>query len=114
MVANIMDFRHGKALYVYDTRVNLSKYANYFCLKNKLALEIWMKRRSQLEFLVKLTKVEYYLDLKGFTTKDIISVSGIQALMFGCKVFVDSGDIITDFTTTKYKDYIQLYRSLLA
>lgn len=109
-----MDFRHGKALYVYDMNIDLSKNAKYFCLKNNLELEIWMKRRSQLEFLVKLTKVEYYLDLKGFTSKDALSVCGIQAIMFGCKVVVDSGDIIKDFTTTKYNDYIQLYNRLLA
>lgn len=114
MAVNITDFRHGKALYVYDMNTDLSKDANYFCLKNKLDLEIWMKRRSQLEFLVTLTKVEYYLDLKGFTSKDVLSICGIQALMFGCKVVVDSGDIIENFTTTKYNDYIQLYRSLLS
>ena len=109
-----MDSRHGKALYVYDMCVDLSDKARNFCLANDLELEIWMKRRSELEFLVKLTKVEYYLDLKGFTSKEAISVCGIQAIMFGCKVFVDSGEVIEDFVTTKYMDYIRLYRSLLA
>ena len=101
---SITDTRHGKALYVYDTCVDLSEKANSFCLANDLELEVWMKRRPLLEFLVKLTKVEYFLDLKGFTSKDAISVSGIQALMFGCKLLADSGEILVDFDTTKYMD----------
>jgi hypothetical protein len=112
--------RKGKALFTRTYPVDKTNQAYAFCKQYKLTLEIINRLTDQPittiphhEFLHKLTQVEYYLDLKGLTSPTVLSVSGIEALERGCKVLVDTGEIITDFQTTRFQEYINLYKALL-
>lgn len=116
----IPSIRKGRALFVRTLPVDKTFSAHEFCKQNNLFLET-INRLSDLpittlshkDFLLKLRTVEYYLDLKGLTSKEVLSVSGIEAIKAGCKVLVDTGDIVVDFVTSKYSDYMLLYRSSL-
>ena len=112
--------RKGKALFTRTYPVDKTNQARSFCTQHNLSLEIINRLADQPittiphnEFLHKLTQVEYYLDLKGLTSPTVLSVSGIEALERGCKVLVDTGEIVTDFQTTRFTDYIDLYKTLL-
>ena len=112
--------RKGKALFTRTYPVDKTDQAITFCKKNNLKIEIINRMSDQpintvphQEFLTKLTQVEYYLDLKGLTSPNVLSVSGIEAIKRGCKVLVDTGDIVTEFQTTKFQDYLDLYEKLL-
>lgn len=112
--------RKGKALFTRTYPVDKTNQPRSFCKQHNLSLEIINRLEDQPittlphnEFLHKLTQVEYYLDLKGLTSPMVLSVSGIEALERGCKVLVDTGEIVTHFHTTRFQDYIDLYKSLL-
>jgi hypothetical protein len=112
--------RKGKALFIRTYPVDKTDQARAFCMQHNLSLEVINRLEDQPittiphhEFLHKLTQVEYYLDLKGLTSPTILSVSGIEALERGCKVLVDTGEIVTDFHTTRFQDYVDLYNTLL-
>jgi len=66
------------------------------------------------EFAAKLRKKEYYLDLKGLTSKDVLSKSGLEALAAGCKVITDDGYLheASPFDDPIPKIY-QIYQDLL-
>jgi len=105
-----MAIRRGKALFVVKEPIDKTKQAEDFCLQHNLQLEILYELLPHTEFMNKLLTVEWYLDLKGLTSKDVISVSAIEALIQGCKVLTDTGDIVTEFTTSSFYDYLLLYR----
>lgn len=112
--------RKGKALFVRTTPVDKIFQAMEFVKKEGLELEVISRLPgkesgilSHVDFLKKLSTVEYYLDLKGLTSPEVLSVSGIEAISRNCKVLVDTGDIIEDFTCTSFDDYVKIYRELL-
>ena len=112
--------KKGTALFVRTSPVDKLLEAQKFARDNDLQLEIITRLPGQErgvlahdEFLLKLNTVEYYLDLKGLTSMTVLSVSGIEALERGCKVLVDTGEIVHEFTTTSFDDYVKLYRELL-
>lgn len=108
-----MDIRWKKALFVLHKGVDCTEMAVQYAYEMDLKLEIWLERRSQEEFYQKLSDVGYYFDLKGLTTSDVLSVSGIQALEHGCKVLVDTGEIVERFYGTSVCEYWDLYQELL-
>lgn len=65
------------------------------------------------QFLQLLKCFDYFLDLKGLTNRTVLSRSGLEALKAGCRVIVDTGEIITRFRRTKAREYLKLYKSLL-
>jgi len=105
-----MDTRLGKALFMVKAPVDRTDFAIGYCNWFDLELEIFDGKLSHDDFLAKLLTVEYYLDLKGITNKDVLSVSGIEALEQGCKVVVDTGEVVTEFKTTTFLDYQFLYQ----
>lgn len=112
--------RKGKALFVRSVPVDKIFQAMEFVKENNLELEVISRLPgkesgilSHDDFLQKLSSVEYYLDLKGFTRPDVLTVSGIEAIKAGCKVLVDTGEIVESFTGTSFDDYIKMYRELM-
>lgn len=60
-----------------------------------------------------LQKYEWYLDLKGLTSKEVLSKTAIEFLQTTSsqspgKVLTDTGDIVTSFRTTTLEDYYNL------
>ena len=108
------------ALFIRTYPVDKLEEAISFCKLNDIELTVINRINDSPiniiphnQFLELLKCFEYYLDLKGLTTKDVLSSSGLEALQASCKVLVDTGEIITDFQTTTAKDYINLYLGLL-
>lgn len=112
--------RKGKALFTRTYPIDKLAEALVFCEENNLNLTIInripdfpINTIPHEQFIELLRCFEYYLDLKGLTTPEILSRSGLEALKAGCKVLVDTGEIITDFKMTSPDDYIQLYREIM-
>ncbi len=64
-----------------------------------------------------LQKYEWYLDLKGLTSKDVLSKTALEFLQTTCaespgKVLTDTGEIVTSFKITTLEDYYHLIESL--
>jgi len=106
-------YRKGKALFVVKDPIDKTLDAIEYCKTYELMLEIIVEALPHDEFMQKLLCVEWYLDLKGLTSPDVLSVSGIEALMQGCKVLVDTGEVVTEFTTSNFLQYVDLYKKLL-
>jgi len=108
-----------EALFTRTYPIDKLKEAINFCQENNLKLTV-INRISDFpintiphkQFLKLLKCFDYYLDLKGLTTSDVLSRSGLEALRAGCKVLVDTGEIITDFKMTSPDDYVKLYFEL--
>lgn len=68
-------------------------------------------RHSQMpEFL---SMFEYYLDFKGYTSKDTLTLTAREAVACGCKVVVDNLDVVESFPQTTIKDYIKVYNEVI-
>ena len=65
-----------------------------------------------------LSKYEWYFDLKGLTSKEVLSKTAIEflhttSLQSPGKVLTDTGDVVTDFKTTTLKDYLDLLERMI-
>jgi hypothetical protein len=104
------------ALYCLTPPVDQTEKAKAFCQEHDLELTILDRKEkyipySQLpEFL---SSFEYVLDLKGLTSPSVISKLALEAISCGCKILVDTGEIITTFPTRTGKDYFNLYQEML-
>lgn len=110
----------GTALYVRCQPKDCLDLAIEFCRAYELRLDVLnrmpdrpIQTLSHEAFLQKLEKTEYYLDLKGLTSRQILSVAGIEAVRRGCKVLTDTGAIVTDFPKTTFSMYLDLYKEVL-
>ena len=104
-----------KALFirVSDAQAKLLYKAMDICNILQCELEVIDNYIPHKEFIERLHDYDYFLDLKGFTTKDVISVSAIEALQCGCIVVTDDYVMIKDFDFFSFDDYIALYQELV-
>jgi hypothetical protein len=112
--------RKGTALFIRTYPVDKTEEAKKFAEENNLELTILnrmfdqpMKIVPYNEFPEFISSFEYVLDLKGLTSPDVLSKVGLQAIASGCKVLVDTKEIITETEQTKVEAYIKLYKSLI-
>ncbi len=120
---NFRDFGNrklGTALYMRTPPFDKEKEALEFSRKRGLELTILnrlpdrpLKFIPYKDFPEYLSSFEFYLDLKGLTTPDVLSKSGLQAIASGCKVLVDTGEILDDTEQTSADEYITLYEKLI-
>jgi len=66
-----------------------------------------------------LSGFEWYFDLKGLTSKTVLSKTAIEflnttSLESPGKVLTDTGDIVTSFATTSLEDYLALFSSMVS
>jgi len=115
----VIKIRKETALFTRTFPIDKLKEAINFCQENNLKLTIInripdfpINTIPHKQFLELLKCFDYYLDLKGLTTSDVLSRSGLEALRASCKVLVDTGEIITDFKMTSPNDYVKLYFEL--
>ena len=112
--------RRGQALFTRTGPIDKFEEAKRYCEENNLNLTYINRIKDSPmniipheQFLELLKCFEYYLDLKGLTSLEVLSKSGLEALRAGCKVLVDTGEVVTDFQTTKPNEYVQLYFEIL-
>jgi len=115
----VINIRKEAALFTRTYPTDKLQEAINFCKENGLNLTIInripdspINTIPHRQFLELLKFFEYFLDLKGLTTPDVLSRSGLEALNASCKVLVDTGDIITDFEMTSPGDYVKLYQNI--
>lgn len=70
------------------------------------------------EMPVLLQKFDWYLDLKGLTSKDVLSKTALEFLRTTSpespgKVLTDTGDVVTQFAATTLEEYLDLVESLV-
>lgn len=106
------------ALYVHWYKDYMEK-ARHYCWENDLKLTI-INRMDKSSMIIPhslmpklLSTMDYYLDFKGYTSIDTLTLTAKEALMCGCKVVVDNLDIVTDFPQTTIHDYIAVYQKLI-
>lgn len=116
----MIKIRKEAALFTRTYPIDKLKEAINFCQENNLKLTIINRLPGfpintipHTQFLEFLKCFDYYLDLKGLTTSEVLSRSGLEALRAGCKVLVDTGEIIIDFKMTSPDDYVKLYFEIL-
>lgn len=106
------------ALYIHHYRDFFTK-ACFYAMRNRLNLMTLDRMaippiiipHSQMPIL--LSSVEYYLDFKGYTSKDTLTLTAREALACGCKVVVDNLDVVESFPQTTIQDYIKVYNELI-
>lgn len=116
--------RKGKALFIGTgpkVKTSMEK-AIEFAEKNNLNLDIINRTKGEKiphhQMPEKLSQYEWYLDLKGLTSRTVLSKTAIEFLHtsnenFPGKVLTDTGEIVTDFSTTNLKDYYELIEGLV-
>ncbi|MHA1928259.1 MAG: hypothetical protein ACTSV2_06740 [Candidatus Thorarchaeota archaeon] len=88
-------------------------------------LELTIKDRTTGSFIAHekmpemLQRFEWYFDLKGLTSKTVLSKTAIEFLHTTSpespgKVITDTGDVVTSFHTTSLEDYLELFNSLVS
>ncbi|MFX0014123.1 MAG: hypothetical protein ACFFB2_06510 [Promethearchaeota archaeon] len=112
--------RKGTALFIRTPPVDKTEEAKNFAKENNLELTILNRMADQPlkvipfnEFPEFLSSFEYVLDLKGLTSREVLSKAGLEAIASGCKVLVDTGEIITETEQTPVEKYIRLYNRLI-
>lgn len=105
------------ALYVHHYQDYLKKALSYtilnglgFNMLNRMANPPIVVPRTYMPVL--LSKMEYYLDFKGYTNIHTLTLTAKEAIACGCKVVVDNYDIVTEFEETTIKDYVKVYNNL--
>lgn len=113
--------RKGTALFIRTYPVDKTEEAKEFAEENNLELTILNRMTDQPmkivpydEFPEFLSSFEYVLDLKGLTSPEVLSKVGLQAIACGCKVLVDTKEIITETEQTQVEAYVKLYQNLIA
>ncbi len=95
--------------------------ANQFCKKHGLKLTVIDRTKGEYiphsEMPSLMQKHEWYLDLKGLTSGEVLSKTAIEFLhttddMSPGKVLTDDGTVITDFQSTTNEEYYELFESM--
>lgn len=121
--SEFMDYnnkRNGTALFMRTFPIDKEREAKEFAKENNLELTILNRLPDRplrfipySEFPEFLSSFEYYLDLKGLTSREVLSKTGLQAIACGCKVLVDTGEIVTETEQTSVEKYLDLYQKLI-
>jgi hypothetical protein len=95
--------------------------ATRFCEEHGLDMTVIDRTKGEYiphtEMPVLMQKFEWYLDLKGLTSGDVLSKTAIEFLhttseRFPGKVLTDDGTIVTEFRTTTNEEYYELFETL--